>query len=59
MISTMINRPFMTLAPAWALDAISYSMMGALLPFFLTYVVAPARCCTPKESTVPAITTLD
>eukprot|EP01064_Diplonema_japonicum_P014020 TRINITY_DN2153_c0_g3_i2.p1 TRINITY_DN2153_c0_g3~~TRINITY_DN2153_c0_g3_i2.p1 ORF type:complete len:942 (+),score=226.61 TRINITY_DN2153_c0_g3_i2:4526-7351(+) len=40
-LSTLRNKPFMHLLPAWILDSTAITMIGTMLPFFVEYVVKP------------------
>jgi Na+/melibiose symporter-like transporter len=40
-MTTLRNKPFMGLLPAWVLDMTAFTMLGTMLPFYVTYVVDP------------------
>ena len=40
-MSTIRNKPFMIILPAWVLDMTAITMLGTMLPFFTEYVVMP------------------
>lgn len=64
--STLDNKPFMCLLPAWLCDYCVIGMCQALGPYFVEAIVAPAyqtmyehgRDCTPSSSGDPAYDSL-
>jgi Na+/melibiose symporter-like transporter len=41
LLSTLNNKPFVQLLPAWAADSVNFSVMSSLLMYYVQYVVQP------------------
>lgn len=49
LMSTVRNKPFRMLLPAWACDSVNNGLIAALLPWYVAHVVAPEGSCPAGE----------
>jgi len=52
-LSAMRNKPFRKLLPAWACDSVNNSLISAVLPWYIAYVVDPEASCPAGEEASP------